>query len=121
MFFVTRIMSGDFCPESGGMVEMIEMCELMKDDIVAKRLGDLHEADIEGDGAVARTAAPASSGVAEAAFVVGVTIELCVVLETVGEIILSFFHEDFFLGVASALSLRVAKGDFLFDELAVDF
>ncbi len=52
MLFIAGVVSGDFGPESGRMIEVIKMGELMEDDIVAKRLGDLHETDIEGDGAV---------------------------------------------------------------------
>ncbi len=52
MLFIAGVVSGDFGPKSGGMIEVIKMGELMEDDIVAKRLGDLHEADIEGDGAI---------------------------------------------------------------------
>lgn len=50
--FVTGVVGGDFGPEGVGVVEMIEVGELVKDDVVAERFGDVHEADVEGDGAV---------------------------------------------------------------------
>lgn len=52
MFFVAGVMGGDFGPEGVGMVEVVQMGEFVDDDIVAERLGDVHEADVEGDGAV---------------------------------------------------------------------
>lgn len=47
MLFVAGIMFADFCPKGGRVVHMVEVGELMNNDVIAERLGDLHEADIE--------------------------------------------------------------------------
>lgn len=120
MFFVAGVVGGDFGPESFGVVEVIEVGEFVDDDVVAERLGDIHEADVEGDGAVRRAAAPAGGSVAQAAAVIIIAIEFRVIFEAVRETFASFFHEDFFLGVAGALGFGAAEGDFFADESAVD-
>lgn len=83
---------------------MMKMGEFVEDDIVTQDFWDLHEADVEGDGAIARTTTPACGSVAETAFVVGVAVEFSIIFKTIGQVVLCFFHEDFFLGVAGALS-----------------
>lgn len=74
MLFIAGIVGGDFGPEGVGVVEMVEVGEFVKDNIVAERLRNVHEADVEGDGAVAGAATPASSGMAKAAFVVFIAV-----------------------------------------------
>lgn len=83
MLFVTGVVATNFSPKGVGMVHVVEMSEFMNDDVIAERLGDLHEADVERNGAIAATTAPAGSGVTQAALVVLIAIELGVIFEPV--------------------------------------
>ena len=118
---VVRVVGGDFCPEGRAVVHVVEMGEFVEDDIVTQDFGDVHQADVEGDGAVCGAGAPASVGVGEATLVVRIAVELGVILETIGEILAGFVFEDFDFGVASALSFGVLDGELLADEGAIAF
>lgn len=120
VFFVTGVVVGDFSPEGVGVVEMIEVGEFVEDDIVAERLGDVHETDVEGDGAITGAATPAGGGVTKATLVVFIAVKLSVIFKAIRKVIFCLFHEDFFLGVAGALGFGATKRDFFADEGAVD-
>lgn len=66
-------------PKGGGMIGMVNMGKFMNDDIVAKGLGDIHEADIERDDDRAiwmmGAGAPASIGMRKADLVIMIAIE----------------------------------------------
>ncbi len=81
----------------------------------------MHEADIERNGAVARATAPARGGVREAALLVVVAVKFGVILETVGQILLSFFGKELLFGVASTLSSGVGERDVGLNEVTIDF
>ncbi len=80
----------------------------MQDDVITEDFGDLHQANIERDSAIRRTTSPPGGSVAEATFVVVVAVEFGVIFKSVRQVLLGLFHEDFFLGIASALSVGIA-------------
>ena len=51
------------------------MGEFVEKDVILERGRDLHEADVEGNGAIRRAATPARAGVGEADAVVGIAVE----------------------------------------------
>ena len=108
MFFVSGIMFGNFGPESGRVVHVVEVGEFMNNNVIAEDFGDLHQANIERDSAIRRTTSPPGGSVAEATFVVVVAVEVGVIFKSVRQVLLGLFHEDFFLGIASALSVGIA-------------
>ena len=57
---------------------------------------------------------------AEAAFVIAIAVELGIVFEAIREIFFRLFHENFLLGVASALGFGATKGDFFANKAAID-
>lgn len=57
---------------------------------------------------------------AQAAAVVAIAIEFSIIFEAIREVFASFFHEDFFLSVASALGFGAAEGDFFTNKGAVN-
>lgn len=120
MLFVTGVVGADFLPESGGMVHVVEMGEFVENHVVAQDFRHLHEADIERNGAITGATAPAGGGMAEPTFIVSIIVQLGVIFEAVGEVVLGFFHEDALLSVAGTLILRVAEGDFLLNEVAIN-
>lgn len=120
MFFVVGVMAANFGPKSVGMIHMVEVGKFVDNDIVTKWLGDLHEANIERNGAIAAATAPTGGGMTEATFVVGVAVKFSVIFQSIGQVFASFFHEDFFLGITSTLGVGVTKGDFFVNELTVD-
>lgn len=75
VFFVAGVVGADFGPEGGGMIKVMEMSEFVEDDIVTQDGRDLHETDVEGDGAGRGTTAPTGGGVGEAATLVMVAVE----------------------------------------------
>ena len=83
---IIRVVGTNFSPKGGGVVHVVEMGELVQDDVVAQRLGGVHEADIEGDGAIRRAGAPAGVSVRETAALFG------------------FFCQQFLFGIAGTLS-----------------
>lgn len=108
MFFVAGVVLADLAPEGIGMIHVVKMGELVDNNIVAQDFWDLHETDIERNCTITATTSPASGGMRKSTFVVAIAVKLGVVVQTIRQIILSFFHEDFFLGVTSTLSARVA-------------
>ena len=75
VFFVAGVVGADFGPEGGGMVKVMEVGEFVEDDVVTQGGRDLHETDVEGDGAGRGTTAPTGGGVGEAAAFVMVAVE----------------------------------------------
>ena len=100
-------MLADFGPKGGGVIRVVDMGKLMKDDIVAERFGNVHQADIErnNDRAVRmmRTGTPASIGVREADFVIMIAVKFGKIIKAIGEIFLGLFHEDFLFSISSSL------------------
>ena len=107
MSTIAGVGAADFGPESSGVIHVASVGELVEDDIVAERLWELHKADIEGDSAAAATRTPARAGVGEAVFDVFVAVGFSEIFEAVGEVVLGFLGEEFFLSVAGALSRGV--------------
>ena len=107
MAFVVGVVGGDFGPEGGGMVHVIDVGEFVEDDVVAEGWGEFHEADVEGDGTGAAAAAPAGVGVGEAETGVFVAVFLGEEVEAVGEVGFGFFAQNLFLGVAGALGFGI--------------
>ena len=107
------VVEGDFCPEGGGVIHVVDVGEFVEDDVVAEGFGEVHDTDVERDGAGAGAAAPAGVGVGEAQAGVGVAVFLGPEVEAVGEVGFGFFGEEFFLGIAGALGLWVFEGELL--------
>ncbi len=120
MFLVFGVVAGDFLPKSAGMVHMVEMGEFVDDDVVAENFGDLHEADVERNCAVRRATSPPCGGVREAAFFVGVAVEFGEIFQSIRQVFLRIFHQEFLFGVSGALRSGVAQGDLFADEIAVN-
>lgn len=108
VFFVAGVVSADFLPESIRVIHVIKVGKLMQDYVIAEDFGDLHQANIERDSAIRRTTSPPGGSVAKATFVVVVAVEFGVIFKSVRQVLLGLFHEDFFLGIASALSVGIA-------------
>ncbi len=120
MVLVTWVVFGYFAPKGVGMIHVVKMSKLVNDYIVAENFGNIHEADVERNGAIARTTAPTCGGVREPAFIIAITVEFGVIFEAIREIRASLFHEDFLFGITGALSSRVVEGNFFADKSAVD-
>ena len=101
---IIRVVGTNFSPKGGGVVHVVEMGELVQDDVVAQRLGGVHEADIEGDGAIRRAGAPASVSVRETAALVTIAIFGGPKFETIRQILFGFFCQQFLFGIAGTLS-----------------
>lgn len=48
------------------MVHVVDVGEFVENDVIAEGFRDVHEADVEGDGASTTAAAPTGAGVGEA-------------------------------------------------------
>lgn len=51
MFFVSGIMFGNFGPESGRVIHVVEVGEFMNNNVIAEDFGDLHKTDVKRNGA----------------------------------------------------------------------
>ena len=101
------------------MIHMIEVGEFVQDDVIAQDFGYLHQTNIKRNCARRRTTAPPRGGMGQATAFIMIAIKFGVVFKAVGQVILRFFHEKFFLGVARTLGFGVAEGDFFADQGAV--
>ena len=72
---IVGVVRSDFGPKSGRVVHVVEVGKFVQNDVVAQNFGDVHEADVEGDGAGGGARTPASIGVSEATFGVSVAVE----------------------------------------------
>ena len=84
MFFVVSVVEGDFFPESGRVIHVVDVGEFVNDNVVAKRFWDVHESDIEGYGARTTATTPASIGVGEAEILVGIAVFLSPKFKAIG-------------------------------------
>ena len=121
MAFVEGVSSGYFCPEGGRVVHVASVGEFVEEDVVAEGFGELHEGDVERNGAGGGARAPAGAGVGEAMTDVFVAVFACKEFEAVGEVIFGAFCEEFFGGVSGTLSSGVAKGELFFDLFSALF
>ena len=115
---VVRVVRGDFGPESFGVVHVMNMRELMENDIIAERLRNFHEADIERNRAGARAGAPTRVGMRKADAGIAIAIFSGPELEAIRQIIAGFLHQNTLLGVAGALSGRVFDRQLITNSLA---
>jgi hypothetical protein len=113
--FVVGVVVGDLKPEGGGMVHVVDVGELVEDDVVAEGFRQVHETDIERDGARVATAAPTGVGVRKAQVDVFVVVLFGPKVEAIREVLFGFSLKDFFLGVAGTLGGGVFEREFFAD------
>ena len=104
------------------MVGVIDVGELVENNVIAERLRDVHQADIERDDdravGMMSAGAPAGIGVGETDFIVMIAVELSKIIKAIGEVFLGFFHEDFLFSISRSLRRGVFDGQFFADGFA---